>query len=128
MKIRYVLPLLLTVFTLVTPAQAATPSISVSDVSYSNTISISSPAKKPTCKAYFTYKRPYVGEATELLWRSKKATYMTGLFTAEQRPAEGSQRIIFGHAGKQHFELTFVGSGGVTTCALDINVKERPAA
>lgn len=126
MNIRYALPTLLLTLVFVTPAHAATPTLQVTDVVRS---SFTVAGKKaPICKGYFTYTRPYTGESTTLLWRSKKATYMTGLYTDEKRPATGSQNIIFGHPGLQRFDLTFVGDGGKTTCTVLITVKERPVS
>lgn len=102
------------------PLYAATPSIQITPVS-----SVTGNGKAPTCKTYFTYKKPRAGESTTLLWRSHRADYMTGLYTAEQRPSRGSQNIVFGHPGQQTFQLTFTGPGGSTTCTAKIMVRER---
>ena len=79
----------------------------------------------PTCKASFTYKKPRAGETTTLLWQSRGADYMTGLFNWDKREARGKQNIRFSHPGEQKFFLAFIGSGGVSTCFVRIFVKEK---
>lgn len=104
-----------------TPAFAAT---APSDIQVSNVIS-QKVGKAPTCKLLLSYKRPRVGEPTEILWRSKKADYMTGLYTAEKREPRGSLNVVFGHPGLQYFAAAFVGPGGTTVCTMRVDVRER---
>ncbi len=123
MKYSFAIPVIAFAFLFAAvPVQAAASSLQVSGVEREYA------GKPPTCKSYFTYKKPRAGESTTLLWRSQKAEYMTGLYTDEKRPARGRQNIVFGHPGEQVFKLTFTGPGGTTTCTQKIMVREREAA
>ncbi len=79
----------------------------------------------PTCKVDLTYKKPRAGEPTTVFWRSTKATIMTGLYSAEMREPNGSMNITFGHPGTEAIALIFAGPGGITTCVLKVQVRER---
>lgn len=121
MKYSFVIPVLVFVFLFAaTPVEAASFQVSAVEREYVG--------RPPTCKSYFTYKKPRVGESTTLLWRSQKAEYMTGLYTNEKQPSRGRQNIVFGHPGEQVFKLTFTGPGGTTTCTQKIMVRGREAA
>ncbi len=82
----------------------------------------------PTCKVDLTYKKPRAGEPTTIFWRSTKATIMTGLYSAAIHEPNGSMSITFGNPGTEAIALIFAGPGGITTCVLKIQVRERDAA
>lgn len=79
----------------------------------------------PTCKVDLTYKKPRAGEQTTIFWRSTKATIMTGLYSAAVHAPNGSMNITFGKAGTENITLLFAGAGGITTCVLKVQVRER---
>lgn len=80
----------------------------------------------PTCEVRSTKKRMSSGSVTEIVWKSKYATVMTGL-TRDDRvwPAKGRERVAIAFVGKHEFPLTFEGPGGKTTCIAKVFVKPR---
>lgn len=80
----------------------------------------------PTCEVRSTKKRMASGSVTEIVWKSKYATSMTG-FTRDERvwPTKGRERVAIAFVGKREFPLTFEGPGGKTTCTAKVFVKPR---
>jgi outer membrane lipoprotein-sorting protein len=99
-------------------AQAAQPVLTVTTIS-------SGKGKPPTCDVFATRKKLRAGESSTLIWHSKRADYMTALYTTEEREANGRMKIRFSHPGKQEFRLLFVGEGGATTCDYTVNVGKK---
>lgn len=99
-------------------AHAATSSLSIKSVTVTKA--------PPTCEARSTKKRMASGSVTEIVWKSKHATSMTGL-TADERvwPTKGRERVAIAFVGKHEFPLVFEGPGGKTTCVAKVFVKPR---
>ncbi len=50
---------------------------------------------------------------------------MTGLYSAKIHEPNGSMNITFGNPGTESIALIFAGPGGITTCVLKVQVRER---
>ncbi len=80
----------------------------------------------PSCDVRSTKKRMVSGGVTEIVWKSKNATSMTGLTTDERMwPTKGRERFAIAFVGKHEFPMTFEGPGGKTTCIAKVFVKAK---
>jgi hypothetical protein len=120
MNNRYLALLIVPVlFFVALPAHAASPfTLSVKSITM-----VKAP---PTCDVRSTKKRMTSGGVTEIVWKSKYATSMTGL-TRDERVWEtkGRQRVAIAFVGKHEFPMTFEGPGGKTTCVAKVFVKAK---
>jgi hypothetical protein len=124
---RFVLPFFAALIAVSTAAPAAfaaetSPSYRVTEVGVSKR-----GEKPPTCRVFSTRKTVRAGEKATIVWKSKRADSMTGLYTNEKRDPNGRLKVLFGHAGVQNFSMLFEGPGGKTTCDLTVVVKEKKA-
>jgi|GEM_PF-2140838 len=105
------------------PAQAATPTNMTLRISSITVVKV-----PPTCEVRSTKKRMTSGNVTEIVWKSKNATSMTGL-TRDGRvwSTKGRERFAIAFPGKHEFPMTFEGPGGKTTCVAKIFVKAKKA-
>lgn len=80
----------------------------------------------PTCEVRSTKKRMTSGGTTEIVWKSDRATRMTGLVKGDKEwPTKGRQRVSIAVVGKHEFPMTFEGPGGKTTCVAKVFVKAK---
>lgn len=79
--------------------------------------------KPPTCEARSTKRRIVSGGATEIVWRSKNASYMLGIVDGEVWPTDGRRRIALSGPATYEFPLVFVGKGGLATCYAKVEVR-----
>lgn len=120
MKNRYLALLVLPVlFFVALPAHAESPfTISVK--------SITMVKIPPTCEVRATKKRMTSGGSMEIVWKSDRATSMTGLVKGDTVwPTKGRQRVSIAVLGKHEFPMTFEGPGGKTTCVAKVFVHPK---
>jgi len=105
---------------------AAAPAHAVSNDTALRVSGITMMKMPPTCEVRSTKKRMTSGSVTEIVWKSDRATKMTGL-TRDERiwPTKGRERVAIAFAGKHEFPLTFEGPGGKTTCIAKVFVKAK---